>query len=238
MVMVSAKIFTFKGVDINNFSKIFEKYDRIVDRIEEMNLDLKENTESFRKIDDHDVAFTFQCDFKYSREFRGREITYPATYKSDIWVFFAHDSNYVFIFDEDRPAEHISGRIEAILRENGYDSELKRISISNESLLDIIAKDFVKLSASWLKRIGEDLRAAFLSGRLRDSEGENDLYKVIAERAGEMSSATYLSRKLGINVTISRKKGSIAVRKKDLDPSALVDYFREVVYPVLLKRKS
>jgi len=233
--MTSGKIFVFRGIDKNRFVEIFQDYDAVVDRIEELDLDLRETVENFREIGDYDVTFTFQYDFKYSREIRGREFHFPAFYRSEVWIFFAHDNNYLFVFDKDEPARFISGRIEGILRDNGYNIHVQRLAISNEALLKIVSEDFVRINSSWWKKIGEDLRAAFLSGRLRDSENENDLYRLIEERAGEITVASYQSKKLGFNIIVSRKKGSIATGKKDVEPSVIVDYFKEIVHPILLQ---
>ncbi|RLI76933.1 hypothetical protein DRP05_11645 [Archaeoglobales archaeon] len=205
--MTSGKIFVFSEINKDNFTEIFQEYDVVTDRIDELDLDLRETVENYRNLSNYDVTFTFQSDFKYSREIRGRVFYFPTYYRSEVWIFFAHDNNYLFVFDRDRPAQFISGRIESILRENGYNNQVERLNISNDALLRIVSEDFVRINSSWWKRIGEDLRAAFLSGRLRDSEGENELYRLIEERAGEITVASYLSERLGFNITISRKKG-------------------------------
>jgi len=233
--MTSAKIFVFEGVNKENFQDIFQNHDIVVDRIDEFDLDLRETVENYREISDYDVLFTFQTDFKFTRELRGRVFPYPAYYRSDVWVYFTDRGNYVFIFDKDRPSRYISGRIREVLSENGYNVEIERLEISNEALLRIVSQDFVRINSSWWKRIGEDLRAAFLSGRLRDTEGENELYRLIEERAGEITVANYLSRRLGFNISISRKKGSIATGRREVDPSVIVNYFKEVVHPILLQ---
>lgn len=233
--MTSGKVFVFDKIGKNEFKETFQNHDVVTDRIEELNLDLRETVENFREIGNHDVAFTFQSDFKYSREIRGREFYFLSYYRSNVWVFFAHDANYLFVFDRDKPAEFISGRIEEVLRNNGYQSKVERLTISNEALLRIVSEDFVRINSSWWKKIGEELRAAFLSGRLRDAESENDLYRLIEERAGEITVASYLFRKLGLNIIISRKKGSIATGRKDVDPTIIVNYFKEVIHPILLQ---
>jgi len=231
----SAKIFYVKKATKDDFENVFSDYEVIVGKIDAYNLDLKETAEDYQS-NDYEVFFTFQSDIKRTREIRGRTIEYPIFYRVDVWGYFTEKGQYFLFFGKDKPVEYVVGRFRKILKGNGVsDIIIEKLPISSELLLRVVQQDFVKINSSWWKRVGQELKAAFLSGKLKDQRNENDLYSLISQRAGEITTANFLSERLGENVLISRKKSSLAVLKKNLDNSVVIEYFKSVIYPELIR---
>ena len=69
----------------------------------------------------------------------------------------------------------------------------------------------------------------YIGGHLEDEDNINELYKQVKEKAGDITSISFTSEKLGYNVTISRKKGSIFAKARDATPESLIGYFAKVI---------
>jgi hypothetical protein len=220
-----------ENVQKDFISNTLKKYRIKKGEIEELKISLYEDVKDFLEID-NELTFNFQSDFPVEILHRGKKIQYPTYYKSHVRILFL-DKAYYFFFSEEGSSIYISNRIEKIL-----DTKLEKLGLNSEKILDIVADDFVKINSSWWKKIGEDLKSAFLSGKLKDGKVTNDIYKLIEERAGTVTYINYLSKYNGHNIGISIKKDSIIMKRKDIeiDDSEIVRYFKAKIYPSLIKK--
>lgn len=70
----------------------------------------------------------------------------------------------------------------------------------------------------------------FLSGHLDDEHHNvHEMYREVKEKAGDISSINFNSRKLGYSISISRKKGSIHTKSRYGTPQSIINYFEEVI---------
>lgn len=248
--MVSAKMFVIQNASVEDFKRL-KDYSKKVDEIPQFELELKDTVENFNfNADENEISFEFQSDFKSSKEIRGKTIPYVFSYKANIWCWFTPNGNYMLIFGNNEAVKYISGKLEKIVNQLKLDNasdldnvdvdargiKIQKLRIDTETLLRIVQSDFIRINSSWWKKIEEEVKSAFLSGRLKKKErdnriDENEIYREIESKAKEITSVNFLSEKLGHNVVISRKQGSFGVMTDKVQESDLVKYFKEKIYP-------
>ena len=235
--MVSAKMFIIRNATIEDFKRL-ENYSKPVDSIPQFEVELKDTVEDFQD-NGNEIYFDFQSDFKSEKEVRGKTIPHVFSYRAKIWCLFEDDKGYLLIFGSNDAAKYISGKLQRIVsdlkkkakKESSDDVRIEKLKLDTTTLLRIVQEDFIKINNSWWKKIGEDLRSAFLSGRLKvkdsdDEFDENDIYKEIEESAEEITSVTFLSESLGHEVVISRKQASIGSNRSEVTEQDIIGYFK------------
>jgi len=229
--MVSAKMFIIRNATIDDFKKL-KDYSKTVDSIPQFEVELMDTVEDFQD-NGNEISFNFQSDFKSEKEVRGKTIPHVFSYRAKIWCLFEDDKGYLLIFGSNDAAKYISGKLQKIIRElkGSSDVIIEKLKLDTTTLLRIVQEDFIKINNSWWKKIGEDLRSAFLSGRLKvkesDSESdENEIYKEIEEIAEEITSVTFLSDDLKHDIVISRKQASIGSNRKEVTEQDIIRYFK------------
>lgn len=253
--MVSAKMFIIQNASVEDFRRL-EGYSKKVDEIPQFELELKDTIENFNfNADKNEINFEFQSDFKSSKEIRGKTIPHVFSYKAKIWCWFTPNGNYMLIFGNNDAVKYISGKIEKIVNQlkldNASDSDsmdvdarnikIQKLHIDTETLLRIVQSDFIRINSSWWKKVEEEVKSAFLSGRLKKKErnnrvDENEIYKEIESKAKEITSVNFLSEELKRNIVISRKQGSFGAMTDKISEKDLIEYFKKKIYPYLINQ--
>lgn len=232
-IVISLKFHVLEGINKDDFINLFEKHNEIIGRIESLKYDLKSSTENFEHLNDNLLSFTFQHDFVHRETMRGHVLEYPYFHLATFWIAFL-DKTYLFASGEDSAIGYILDEIKRIVADNmSREIVITPLKINNEVFTEVLVKDALDISNSWFEEVDEGVRAAFLSGHLKDSDSENELYGLFKEKAGNVNSTTFMSRKLGYTITISRIKGSIYSPNKKANPLGFIGYFQEVIYPIL-----
>ena len=242
-------MFVIENATLEDFKRL-KDYAQQVDSIPQFELNLKDTVENFN-VNQNEISFEFQSDFKLNREVRGKTIPYVFSYRAKVWCWFADKGNYMLIFGNSEAAKYISGKLEKIvnqLRKDAEDSRdeesemqeirIEKLSLDTDTLLRIVQDDFIRINNSWWKKIGEEVKSAFLSGRLKRKESddqvdENEIYREIEEKAKDVTSVNFLSEKLGHNIIISRKQGSLGAATDKIGEQDLIRYFKEKIYPYI-----
>jgi len=231
-------MFVIENATLEDFKRL-KDYAQQVDSIPQFELNLKDTVENFNT-NQNEISFEFQSDFKLNREVRGKTIPHVFSYRAKVWCWFADKGNYMLIFGNSEAAKYISGKLEKIVNQLRNDSEMQEIkieklSLDTNTLLRIVQDDFIRINNSWWKKIGEEVKSAFLSGRLKRKESdnqidENEIYREIEKKAKDITSVNFLSEKLGHNVIISRKQSSLGVATDKIGEQDLIRYFKEKIY--------
>lgn len=243
--MVSLKIYKSDSFDRTFLKKEFGTFNTELERSTQLKEEyvFKASIDKFKCIHDDFVAFEFQHDLRHEIIIRGRTIEYPRFHHAEFWIFFTPKANYLFVSGDESSVEFLVGKLFLMIKdanlknenfeENFKDIRYERLSLGNDTFLEILHTDAIKINASWWKRVDQDLRSVFLSGNLKDKDGEHEVFKLIKEKAGDISSASYLSNKIGYKLAISKKKFSITASKNEVEAGSLLNYFKEIIYPLL-----
>lgn len=234
--MVSLKIYKSGPFDRDTFKNYFGTFNEELERSTQLKEEFifRASIDQFKNINDDFATFKFQHDLRHEIDIRGRLIEYPKFHYAEFWIFFTPRANYLFVKGEETSVEFLIGRLFHMIKNSEFKEIIhERLSIENDTFLEILHTDALEIYASWWKRVDEDLRSVFLSGNLKDKDGEHEIFRLIKEKAGDISSATYLSNKVGYKLSISRKKFSITASKKEVEAGSLLKYFKENIYPLL-----
>lgn len=239
--MVSAKMFIIRNGTIEDFEEL-KGYEAETDRISEFDVTLKDTVENFRR-EGNEISFEFQSDLKSEREIRGKPVPYAFSYRAKIWCWFENNMGYMLIFGDNNTAKYISGKLQKIMNELRDDNDsseilIEKLRLDTSIVLRIVQMDFMKINNSWWRDIGQELRSAFLSGRLKarsedDETDENEIYKEIEEKAREITSVNFLSEFLGHGIVISRKRASIGSNQAQVTEQDIIRYFKARIRPYL-----
>lgn len=223
-------IFQMKGITKENFIKIFEGYEKTIDTLDKLGIDLKASVNEFDILKTDLIFFEFQHDFKKSEKIRGELIEYPRSFKAKFWVYFKNNKNYIFASGDKEAFTFIIAEIKKIIADEKFNEiVIEKIKISSKELILISHEDAYVINSSWFRKLDEDVKSVYIGGHLEDEDNINELYKQVKEKAGDITSISFTSEKLGYNVTISRKKGSIFAKARDATPESLIGYFAKVI---------
>ena len=233
--MISLKVFTLEGIKKEDFIDVFSEYDKVVDNIPELNTDLKALVSNFYILNDviidDLITFEFQHDFKISDELRGQTFSYPRTYKVNVWADLSKSKQYLFVSGQKEAISFIVPIINRIIADEKFiEVKITKVNIPSEALISLSREDGVVINSSWFNKLDESLKAVYLSGHLDDEDHNiHELYEHVKNKAGDISSISFTSRKLGYNITISRKKGSLWTKSNDSTAITVIQYFEDVI---------
>lgn len=229
--MLSLKLFELEDITKDKFVEIFENYSKVVDAIPQLGVELLASTNEFNSLSDDLIYFEFQHDFKQPYVLRGKPFAYPRSIEAQIWIYFRQNKHYVFVSGEKDAISFIIPEIKRIIATEVYnDVSLEKIKISSEALVKISSEDATQINESWFTKLDESLQTVYLSGHLDDEEHNiHYIYQQVKEKAGDLTSINYTSRKLGYSISISRKKKSIHTKSRHGTPESLIYYFEEVI---------
>ena len=106
--------------------------------------------------------------------------------------------------------------------------EIEALNLNGEQLLEITHVDALKITARWFSNLGEREKSAFLSGTLKDEEGnESDTYKELVKKAEKSTAFTFKSSKLGYSISLSKSK--ISSKVTEANNEGLVKYFKDTL---------
>ena len=243
--MVSLKIYKSDPFDRTFFKNEFGTFNKELERSTQLKEEyvFKASIDKFKCIHDDFVTFEFQHDLRHEINIRGRMIEYPRFHHAEFWIFFTPNTNYLFVSGDESSVEFLVGKLFLMIKdvnsknenfkENFKDLQYERLSLENDTFLEILQTDALKINASWWNKVDLDLKSAFLSGNLKDKDGEHEVFRLIKEKGGNISTAYYLSTKIGYRLNMSRKNVSITASKKEVEAGSLLNYFKEIIYPLL-----
>lgn len=230
--MVSLTWFELKDINKEDFTKIFKKYNKEVGKIREIPLIV--SIDKFEEIEENLIQFEFQCDFKHSVTVREKLIEYPYFHKAKFWALFEANKAYILASGKRDSVNFLNDSLIRICSDYSLNEETMReigiipIKLDGEQLLEISRRDAVKITAQWFSKLGEREKSAFLSGTLKDEEGnESDTYTQLVEKAEKSTAFTFNSRSLGYSISISKLK--ISSKVAEANEESLVKYFKETI---------
>ncbi|MGA2675891.1 MAG: hypothetical protein ABSE83_03235 [Methanobacterium sp.] len=219
---------------------IFEREFKVVNKELERSTQLKEeyifraSIDKFERIDDQLVKFEFQHDLRHEIDIRGRMIEYPKIHQAEFYIYSAPKANYLLVNGEETSVKFLVGKLFHMMKDSEFKQIIyNRLSLNNDTFLELLYNDALEINASWWKKVDQDLKSVFLSGNLKDKDGEQEIFKLIKEKASDISYATYLSEIIGYNLAITRKNFSITASKKEVNVGSLIKYFRDTIHPLL-----
>lgn len=224
--------FELKYISKTDFIKIFKGYEESVGKIQDIPLTVSIN--KFEEIEKDIIQFEFQHDFKHSVTLRERLVEYPFFHKANFWTIFDDDKSFILANGQKDSITYLNDALIKICSDYSLNEETMReieitaLKLDGEQLLEISRIDALKITARWFLNLGEREKSAFLSGTLKDENGdESETYKTLVKKAENSSAITFKSRNLGYPITISKFKISSKVTESNNE--SLVKYFKDLI---------
>ena len=224
--------FELKYISKTDFITIFKDYSKPVGKLGDIPLTV--SISNLEEIETDIIQFEFQHDFKHSITVRERLVEYPFFHKAKFWTIFNENKSYILANGQKDSINYLNDALIKICSDYSLEEETMReidiepMKLDGEHLLEITRIDALKITARWFLNLGEREKSAFLSGTLKDENGnESDTYRELVKKAEKSTAFTFKSRKLGYSITISKSK--ISSKVNEANNESLVKYFKDSI---------